>query len=209
MTGSQFLLALLVIVVIIGTVVFGVTRAKADKEITVAIVAAAGTILASVVVVSITQYNAKVMEVAEAHRLKKIEVYSEFGDLVFSIFRMIKIPERSDLADEEKPALLAKAQADLEDRYSSFSKKLLLWGSPEVINSWLEFMARSRSIDSEASSDDSTRMAILNLLYMDDVFRAMRRDLELSNSGLGEGDLVKAFLTDPHMLDSVIGTRRR
>lgn len=134
MTGLQSFLALLVIVVLIAAVVFGVTRAKAEKEITVAIVAAAGTILASVIVVSITQYNAKAMEVTEAHRLKKIEVYSEFGDLVFSIFRMIKIPNRPDIADEEKPVLLAQAQSDLEERYSSFSKKLLLWGSPEVIN---------------------------------------------------------------------------
>jgi len=43
---------------------------------------------------------------------------------------------------------------------------------------------------------------------MDDVFRVMRKDIELSNEGLKEGDLVKAFLTDPEILDTVIGTRK-
>jgi len=86
---------------------------------------------------------------------------------------------------------------------------LLLWGSPEVIHTWLTFRANSRRI--EAAKKDPTQpaeAALQTILYMDDVFRAMRQDLELSNSGLKKGDLVKAFLTDPESLDSVIGTRR-
>lgn len=183
-------------------------RVQLEKDITVAIVAAAGTILASVVVVSITQYNTKRMEVTGAHRLNKIEVYSEFGDLVFSIFKMIKIPDRADLRNEDKTRLVSEAHAELENRYRSFSKKLLLWGSTDVITSWSIFRAKSREVDAEGGGEEATHAAILNLLYMDDVFRAMREDLELSNSGLEEGDLVKAFLTDPEILDPLLGTRR-
>jgi len=208
MSGAQITLIALLVLILICLILFGVARSKVDKDITVAIVAAAGTILASVVVVSITQYNTKQMEVAETHRLQKIEVYSEFGDLVFSIFQMIKIPSRTDLPDDAKQELLRDAQSDLEKKYASFSRKLLLWGSPEVIQSWLKFMANSRSIDAQPSEAKSAEAGLRNLLFMDDVFRAMREDLELSNSGLGEGDLVKAFLTDPESLDPLIGRRR-
>ena len=208
MSGNQIALAAGAVVLVVGALLFWITRAKLEKDITVAVVAAAGTILASVVVVSITQYNTKQMEVAEAHRLKKVEVYSEFGDLVFSIFRMIKIPDRPDLEDQEKQLMFQKSQAELEEKYLSFSKKLLLWGSPEVINAWLVFMAQSRSSEAHKADGADTKSAIMNLLYMDDVFRAMREDLELSNRGLREGDLVKAFLTDPEILDPSIGARR-
>jgi hypothetical protein len=208
MSGSQIAVALSAVVLMVAGLLFWVTRAKLEKDITVAVVAAAGTILASVLVVSFTQYNTKQMEVNEAHRLKKIEVYSEFGDLVFSIFQMTKIPNRKDLSDEEKTQALKEAQGKLEESYSSFSKKLLLWGSPEVINGWLIFTARSRSVDAEAGGEEAVRGAIMNLLYMDDVFRSMRDDLELSNRGLKEGDLVKAFLQDPEILDPFIGSRR-
>lgn len=208
MSGRQITAIAVLVFILICATLFWVARSKVDKDITVAIVAAAGTILASVVVVSVTQYNTKQMEVAESHRLPKIEVYSEFGDLVFSIFQMIKIPSRDDLSDEEKQELLRDSQSELEGKYSSFSRKLLLWGSPEVIQGWLKFMANSRSIDSQPSEAQSTEAALRNLLFMDDVFRAMREDLELSNSGLEEGDLVKAFLTDPETLDPLIGRRR-
>lgn len=208
MSGPQIVLIATLVLILICVILFWVGRANVEKDITVAIVAAAGTVLASVVVVSITQYNTKQMEVAETHRLQKIEVYSEFGGLVFSIFQMIKIPARSDLPDGEKQQLLRDAQSELERKYSSFSRKLLLWGSPEVIQSWLEFMANSRTIDAQPSEAKSTEAGLRNLLFMDDVFRAMREDLELSNRGLGEGDLVKAFLTDPESLDPLIGRRR-
>lgn len=208
MSGTQIALSAGAVILLVGALLFWITRAGLQKDITVAVVAAAGTILASVVVVSITQYNTKQMEVAEAHRLKKVEVYSEFGDLVFSIFRMIKIADRTDIEDEQKKALLKGAQSELEEKYSSFSKKLLLWGSPEVINSWLVFMAKSRSVEANKDDGEATQNAIMNLLYMDDVFREMRDDLELSNRGLKEGDLVKAFLTDPEKLDPFIQTRR-
>ena len=124
-----------------------VSRAKLGKDITIVVVAAAGTILASVVVVSITQYNTKLREVTESHRLKKIEIYGEFEELVFSIFRMISMPDRLDLAKEEKSRLLHEAQAELEEKYSLFSKELLLWGAPDVINGWLVYMAKSRKVD--------------------------------------------------------------
>lgn len=207
MTGAQLTITITAVVIVIALLLFWAYRGNVEKDITVAIIAAAATILASVIVVSITQYTTKTAEVAEAHRLKKTEVYSEFGELVFRIFQMIKIPERQDLADKEKARLLLEANSQLQSQYSSFTKKLLLWGSPDVIHAWLSFMASSRAIDTQGDPAAAAAGGLRNMLFMDDVFRAMRKDLELSNEGLAEGDLVKAFLTDPESLDSVIGTR--
>lgn len=207
MTGAQITAAIGSTVAIVFLLMLWVVRARVEKEITVAIIAAAGTLLVSVIVVAVTQYNAKLVEVAEQHRLKKTEVYSEFGDLVFQIFQMIKIADRTDLTEEEKLTSQTAAESDLQSRYSSFSKKLLLWGSPEVIHKWLAFREHARKSQIESDPQKALAMAFQNLLFMDDVFRAMREDLELSNQGLGEGDLVKAFLADPEILDPHLGTR--
>lgn len=207
MTGSQMTAVVITLVILVALLFLWASRANVEKDITVAIIAASGTILAAVIVVAITQYTTKLAEVTEEHRLKKTEVYSEFGELVFLIFRTIKIPSRQDVTEEDRLRLMREAQSDLETRYSSFSKKLLLWGSPEVIHSWLRFMANSRKIEAAKDNPERIAAALKNMLYMDDVFRSMREDLELSNSGLKEGDLVKAFLTDPESLDAIIGTR--
>lgn len=208
MTGPQFMTAILAVVALLTALLFWAYRAQMEKDITVAIIAGSATILASVIVVSVTQYTTTTAKVAEAHRLKKTEVYSEFGDLVFLIFQTIKTPNRPDLGDEAKVRLLAEEQARLQAQYSSFSKKLLLWGSPDVIHSWLAFTANSRVAEKETDPKKATAAGLKNLLFMDDVFRAMRKDLDLSNSDLNEGDLVKAFLTDPELLDPVLGSRR-
>lgn len=207
MTGTQLTGTITAVVILVALLLLWAYRGNVEKDITIAIIAASATILASVIVVSITQYTTKTAEVSEAHRLKKTEVYGEFGGLVFSIFQMIKIPDRPDLAEEERDRLLREANLELQSQYSSFTKKLLLWGSPEVIHAWLSFMDSSRAINTQGDPVAATTGGLRNMLFMDDVFRAMRKDLELSNEGLVEGDLVKAFLTDPESLDPVIGTR--
>lgn len=207
MTRTQLTTTITAVVILVTLLLLWAYRGNVEKDITVAIIAGSATILASVIVVSITQYTTKTAEVAAAHRLQKTEVYSEFGVLVFRIFEMLKIPARSDLPEKDKARLLREANSELQSQYSSFTKKLLLWGSSEVIHAWLSFMASSRAIDAQGDPGAATTRGLRNMLFMDDVFRTMRKDLELSNEGLTEGDLVKAFLTDPESLDSVIGTR--
>ena len=80
--------------------------------------------------------------------------------------------------------------ACLEGAFLSFSKKLLLWGSPAVIQKYENF---------RKAGQNRSGMELLG--FADDVFRAMRADLGLSNDGLGRGDLIKLFLSDPENLD--------
>ena len=202
MTGSQivFLALIGVVLALIGAWLY---YGRPETQVVSAIIAGAATIVAGVAVVGITQYNTKLREIREGQRLQKTEVYSEFSDMVFYMLTMTKISGRSDLSDSEKTATLVKMQAELQDRYMSFSKKLLLWGSPEVMKAWLAFRL---SAQSQVGSSD-VEAGLRTFLYVDDVFRAIRDDLELSNEGLAEGDLVKQFLIDPGELDRVIGTR--
>jgi uncharacterized membrane protein len=82
MTGSQLIAAIATVVVLVGLLLLWATRGGMEKDVVIAIVAASGTVLAAVIVVSITQYTTKLAEVKEEHRLKKTEVYGEFGDLI-------------------------------------------------------------------------------------------------------------------------------
>lgn len=43
--------------------------------------------------------------------------------------------------------------------------------------------------------------SVMILLAVDDVFRAMRIDLDLPNDGLARGTLMRLFLSDPENLD--------
>jgi hypothetical protein len=181
--------------------------ANPDKEVTVAIVATVGTIMASVLTVALTSYDAKTRELEESHRIPKTEVYGKLSDLVLSIFTLIKIPERADLNEADKLTLRAKLQAQLEEDFLSVSKKLLVWGSPRVIQAWLRFRAYSRVV--AAQPEQNLEDALHNFLYMDDIFRAVREDLGLSSHELGEGELVKSFLADPEIIDRVAGRQAR
>ncbi len=196
------LIAVMVVIasILLLLAVVWTVRSKPQKELAVAIIAGAAAILASTSAAIYTQYTTKSRELAAVHRLQKIEVYSEYGDVVFSIFVMINVPKRPDLTDEEKSELTATMQSQLQDKYMSFSKKVLLWGSPGVIKEFLRFREFSQNMERQENKDNPMRL----LLLMDNVYRAMRKDLELDNSGLERGDLVKIFLTDPEEIDKVL-----
>jgi hypothetical protein len=177
-------------------------KASPDKDVLVAVITASATFLTSVIVLAVTQADSKAKELREAHRVQKIEVYSEFSELIFMIFASVKVPAREDLEVSAKEALIKKTQEDLQTKYVSLNRKLLLWSSPEVMTAWLEFRAYAQSSSTQTTANPKD--GLRTLVYMDEVLRAMRSDLQLSNSGLKKGDLVKSFLTDPETLNSVL-----
>jgi len=71
----------------------------------------------------------------------------------------------------------------------------MLWGSPKVLNAYTAFR--------KAGQEENPQVIIL----VDDILRAMRRDLGLSNWGLQRGDLVKMLLTDPEKVDAMLKER--
>ncbi len=80
---------------------------------------------------------------------------------------------------------------DLRDQFWQLNKGLIVWASPTVIKSWLHF----RKVTTTGGN---------TLVAMDNVLKAIRKDLGNSNFGLQIGDSVKVFLRDPGEADREI-----
>jgi len=139
-------------------------------------------IIAGIVAVVTSQQHAKAREIAELHRPKKTKLYTEFITQIVGILRNTKEGKTQD----------ASASKKLENFFFDFTTGVMLWGAPDVLRHYAAFRKIS------AKSDPR------NLLLMDDILQAMRKDLGLSNWGLARGDLIKMLLTDPESLDTII-----
>lgn len=72
----------------------------------------------------------------------------------------------------------------------NFKTEILLWGSPKVIKAQLEFEKISG-----AGGDV--------FVAVNDLYKAIREDIGLSNAGLNDLELVKLFLKNPDELDEI------
>lgn len=147
----------------------------ASPEVTAAIVGAMATILVGISAVLISQAYERKRAAEEAHRLKKVEIYQGFLDM---IFRMMG-------SKNEHLSLIEPDQKELIQYLFKFKSDILLWGSPKVIKAQIEFEAVS------GSGDHKKMFRSVNSLY-----RAIREDIGLSNSGLNNLELVKLSLND-------------
>lgn len=187
------LVSTVIVIVLVGLIVWAV-RAKPEKEVVAAILAAAAAVSAAIVGTGLTQQAAKERELADAHRLHKVELYTEYTDLIVKGFSLAKSAE--DATPEEKAAQQEEIAKEFQDGFLNFSKKLLLWGSPEVLRAYERF----RLFGQDPANTGDARI----LLYSDDVFRAMRSDLGLDNRGLRRGELVKLFISNAEEVDRLV-----
>jgi len=72
----------------------------------------------------------------------------------------------------------------------SFTEEILVWGSDEVVKTWVEF----RYANWEEGSDG--RASHENLFRLEELFLALRKDLGLKNKKLDKGDLLRLFVND-------------
>ena len=124
------------------------------------------------------QWHSKSRDIAENHRASKIKVYSIFFDLVEK-FQAEEITD-DELEEENLPEWLKKD-------FTELNRGLILWASPNVITAWLKF----RTVSTSGGNI---------LLAMDDMYKAIRKDLGNSNFGLKTGDLIRIGLKDPDEL---------
>lgn len=178
---QNFVFATLGLIAIISLIVGAFYTAKLfisylneiDASIAAAIIAASGTILTAVLTVVIGQTINKKREIEDAHRVFKIEIYSKFIDFTINwVFSQSR---------ENRQAM---SQQELEDYFIDFSKKLTLWASPEVIIAWSKFRNNA--------NNDSTD----TLLSVDNIYRAMRKDLGNSNKGLNNKAIINLYLNE-------------
>jgi hypothetical protein len=122
------------------------------------------------------QWHSKSRDIAESHRSAKIEVYNTFFEIVERFQSNVKLG--AEFAEEDISDSMKKDFARLH-------RGLILWGSPDVIRAWLKFRMA-------ASGGENILIAV------DEMYRAIRKDLGNSNFGLRVGDLLKITLSDPH-----------
>jgi hypothetical protein len=150
---------------------------SADPTISAAIIGAMATIFVSIIAVIITQRKIKLRGVEEAHREKKVEIYQKFLGITTSL-----IVGKNEQVTIEEPT-----DQELIDYLVRFKTEILLWGSPKVIKSQLEFQRIF-------GSGGDVLMAVNNL------YKAIREDIGLSNAGLNNLELIEIFLKDPDEL---------
>lgn len=147
---------------------------QVDVTVVAALIATAGTIITTVLTVVVGQTISKNREIEEAHREFKTKMYSEFIDFTIDyVFSQTR---------EDRESV---SQQDLENYFIKLSKNFTLWASPEVIKAWSKF--RSQSNDNESSN---------TLSNIDEVYKAMRKDLGNSNSGLQSNALINLYLNE-------------
>lgn len=154
-----------------------------ESQVAAAVVAAAGTVLAGLGAVILAQQRSKTREIAESHRPNKVELYTRFIKKVMDY--MWKTRDR-------KAAAPATNDPELQEFFEHFTTDLVLWGSPGVIRAYGKFR--------RATKDESGLRAVL---VMDELMRAMRKDLGHSDWLLQRGEVIKIFLLDPEELDKV------
>jgi hypothetical protein len=145
----------------------------ASPEVTAAIIGSMATILVGISAVLISQAHERKRAAEEAHRLKKVEIYQGFIDI---ISRMMG-------ASNENLSLKEPDQKELVNFVFKFKSDLLLWGSPKVIKAQINYETVS------GSGDANKLFRSVNALYL-----AIREDIGLSNSGLNNLELVKLSL---------------
>jgi len=130
----------------------------------------------------ITQYYIKKREEKNAHREKKIEIYSEFID----IFQRMLAGNNNELKIKKV------GEEELQKFFFRFHRDIILWGSPGVIKTFLKFK------NGETDTDDAYKLFLVN-----DLYKEFRKDIGLSNFGLNSNELIKINLTDPDELDKI------
>lgn len=155
--------------------------AELDKEVAATAIAS----LVGLFGILYAQWYSKSKEISDNHRPAKIEVYETFFDLV-EHFMASEETEGKSLNPEDDS--LSK---DLKDQFTKLSRGIIVWASPQVIKAWGEFRE-------QASANKTTKDS---LLAVDKVLQAIRADLGNSNFGLGRGEVVKLYLSNPGEVD--------
>ena len=158
---------------------------SANPSVSAAIVGAMATVLVGVGGALYTQSQIKKREIEEAHRARKVEIYKEFLDIV----------ARMMAENNEHVSLKPPSQQELVDFLVGFKTNVVLWGSPKVINAQLNF----QKVSSEGGHV---------LKAVDQLYKAVREDIGLSNRGLDRNQLVKMYLSNPDEMDEMSASNK-
>lgn len=147
------------------------------KELGAALVAAATTIIVATATVMIGRYYERRKELDALYRDKKTEIYDEFLNEFFGLFF-----DAGEVRAES-------TEKDLVSFLREFTRKLILWSGPEVIEAFVAWKDHLGKGTPDAQS-----------IFLTEAFlRAIRNDLRHSNSGLRRGFFAKLFLKEGNL----------
>ncbi|MDC2889118.1 hypothetical protein [Psychrosphaera algicola] len=107
--------------------------------------------------------------------------------------RQLKNYFRDRIKNQKQKESATKA---LIDYLVKFKTNIILWGSPKVLIAQAEF-------------EQQSKVSGNIFLAIDNLYRAIREDIGLSNSGLPSLHLVKMYLSDPEELESLIASSNK
>ncbi|TLD43701.1 MAG: hypothetical protein FAZ92_04020 [Accumulibacter sp.] len=144
------------------------------KELGAALVAATATVLVATITVMVGRYYERKKELDTLYRDKKTEIYDEFLKEFFSLFWRV---------EKDEP------EKDLVPFLREFTRKLVLWSGPEVIEAFVAWKDHLAKGTPDAQSIFLTEAFLL----------AIRRDLRHSNKGLRKGFYARMFLREGNL----------
>ncbi len=156
----------------------------ADSKITIPVIGGIITIIVGLIANLYTQKQIKLREIDEAHRSKKVEIYSNFLEIVRRIIS----------GNNKNIPIKPLKEGELILQMTKVRTEIILWSSPSVINAFRNF---------ESIAEENTGIKML-LPAVDRLYREMRKDIGLSNKGLPQNQLVKIYLKDPSELDRAL-----
>ncbi|MEK0363298.1 hypothetical protein [Pseudomonas sp. CBC3] len=168
-TKKQVALGLLLILVVLALLWWIASSlwnwfSALNSDLAAGMLTASSTIIVATITLVLGRFFERVKE-AEAHlRAQKIEIYDEFLKRFFSLFFNEK--KNGEVDDEGLVPFLQEWQ-----------RKLVVWGGPRVLSSFVSWKQYLASGKADAHS----------IFLMDEFFRAMRADIGLSNKGLTKG----------------------
>lgn len=148
--------------------------ATVQKEIAAALLAASATIIVSIATVFIGRYYERKRELDALYRDKKTMIYDEFLGRFFDTFH----GNDDDLKERD----------DLVPFLREFMRKLLLWGGPEVVASFIKWKKSLLNVNAET------------IFATEDFLLAVRKDLCHSNKQIEKGFFARLFLQEGELL---------
>ena len=173
--------ALIVVLAIFAWVVSLLLSFLSDANPSVAAPVIAG--LFAVFSLMFTYWRDRSRSIREAHRDKKIEIYTKFAQIISAL---MSENARKNLNPSRKQKSFMES-AKFFDEMIELKTGIIFYGSADVVQAFNAFQ----------HNPDSAGTSARNMIVLiDNVIRAMREDIGLSNAGLGPGELQSIFITD-------------
>lgn len=131
----------------------------------------------------------------------KRQMYQEYVDFILGFINDLQ-NQTGDATEEQ--------QKDVVGKLREFHKKAVLYSSPKVINAYSDMLQYSYK-----QKQDSNNYSFHYMVLMTNVFKAMRKDIGLSNRGLRSGAirLMRPLINDydekikPHEIGLLLNAR--